>query len=176
LEIDGFIAPFAKKLGMAVSWIILGSNLGDRKDNLNRASCSIEERVGSILARSSFYESEPWGFNAPTWFINQVIKLETWLEPLAMLGELKSIEEEMGRKRVPGGYSSRIIDLDILFYENVQIREQSLTIPHPRIQDRAFVLYPLLELDGDLLHPGLNLSVRSLLADCPDRGKVLRLN
>jgi 2-amino-4-hydroxy-6-hydroxymethyldihydropteridine diphosphokinase len=155
------------------AFIGIGSNLGDRKANFQEAIQKIAEmREARIVKQSSLYESEPHG-NAKTWFVNAVIEVETELPAEQLLKRLKAIETAMGRKRVKGKrYGSRIIDLDILFFNNEVVEKRTLKIPHPRLQNRRFVLAPLSELAPHLVHPKLNLSVSELLASTPDTKKI----
>jgi 2-amino-4-hydroxy-6-hydroxymethyldihydropteridine diphosphokinase len=125
-----------------------------------------------VVKESSLYESEPHG-DARTWFGNSVVEIETELSPADLLKNLKTMEEEMGRRRVKGKrWGSRIIDLDILFFDMQIIDKRNLKVPHPRLAERRFVLLPLSELAPQLIHPGLNLSVSQMLAKTKDRKKV----
>jgi 2-amino-4-hydroxy-6-hydroxymethyldihydropteridine diphosphokinase len=154
-------------------FIGIGSNLGDRRANVREA----RRRVGEIpktrvVKESSLYESEPHG-DAKTWFGNSVVEVETELGPLDLLKRLLQIEADMGRRRVKGKrWGSRIIDLDILFYDNETIEKRNLKVPHPRLPQRRFVLVPLSELAPQLIHPGLNVSVSELLATTKDTKKI----
>jgi len=154
-------------------FIGVGSNLGDRRENCREARRRVSELPKTrVVKESSLYESEPHG-NAKTWFGNSVLEVETELAPADLLKRLKQIEEEMGRKRVKGKrWGSRIIDLDILFYDNEIVDKRNLKIPHPRLPERRFVLVPLSELAPQLIHPGLNVSVSELLATTKDRKKI----
>ncbi len=132
------------------AYIGLGSNLGDREQNLHNAIALIGESTGTVLAVSSFYYSEPQGFVSENYFVNAALMLETQLSPIQLLHALQDIEKQMGRttKSIGGNYSDRIIDLDILSYENEILDTPELTLPHPRIRERDFVLKPLRELKG----------------------------
>ena len=154
-------------------YIGIGSNLGDRKGNTVEAMTRVSELPDTRIVRaSSLYESEPLG-DAKTWFVNSAIEVETGLTTDQLLKKLKAIEEAMGRKRVKGKrWGSRIIDLDILFYDNEIVEKRNLKIPHPRLPERRFVLVPLSELAPQLIHPGLNQSVSELLATTKDRKKI----
>ena len=150
----------------------LGSNLGKREENLQNALAMIGEMTGRILISSSVYETEPWGFETKHRFLNMAIKLETMLLPSDLLECLLEIEKSMGRVRDKKQYSSRVIDIDILFYEDLDIAYHNLKIPHPHIQDRRFVLVPLVEIAPDLIHPVLQKSLKVLLNTCTDNSAV----
>lgn len=155
--------------------ILLGSNIGDRQLALEEAKLMIYKRIGKLIQSSSLFESEPWGFKHKNYFLNQVIVVETSLPPHDLLKELLIIEKMLGRKRENSGYSSRIIDLDILFYNNLIISEDYLKIPHPRLHERRFTLLPLDEILPDYIHPLLKKSVSSLLNECEDSLVVRKL-
>jgi 2-amino-4-hydroxy-6-hydroxymethyldihydropteridine diphosphokinase len=160
---------------MRTAYIGIGSNLGNREGNLSIAVTRIGETAGNILSASSVYETEPWGFRSDNKFLNMVLTIDSDLVPRALLQTLLKIEESMGRLRKSADYSSRIIDLDILFYDALIIKEDKLIIPHPHIQDRKFVLVPMAEIAPYFIHPVLNKSVMSLLEVCSDTGVVKKL-
>lgn len=155
------------------AFIGIGSNLGDRKANFLEAIDRIQKLPSTrIVKQSSLYESEPLG-DAKTWFVNAVIEVETEFSADELLKRLKGIETTMGRKRVRGKrWGSRIMDLDILFFNNEIISKRTLKVPHPEIQNRRFVLAPLSELAPQLIHPKLTLSVSELLAGLKDTKKI----
>ena len=126
----------------------IGTNLGDRKANLMRAVEHINEQAGHVLACSSFIETEPWGFSSDNFFLNAVVAIDTQYTPHELLHITQEIEREMGRthKSVGGNYSDRIIDIDILLYEDVVVDDEELTIPHPLMWQRSFVYEPLWEI------------------------------
>ena len=128
----------------------LGSNLGDKKQNLSTAIKLMEEQIGVLLRQSAFLETEPWGFLSDNSFVNAAICMETKLEPLEVLAETQKIEREMGRthKSVNREYHDRIIDIDILLYDDLHINTPQLTIPHPLMEERDFVMIPLKEIMG----------------------------
>ena len=150
----------------------LGSNLGDKRKNLDEAKIRIEESIGKIVNCSSVYQTEPWGFKSENDFLNMVICVETNLHPSGLLGRILMIESQMGRTRCDNQYSSREIDIDILLYENEIVDEIALKIPHPKLHERRFVLVPLCEIGSEIIHPVLNQSVESLLKSCKDKSKV----
>ena len=157
---------------MARVYLITGSNMGDRSDILRKADRLIGLRIGKIVDRSSIYESVPWGFKHPNKVLNQVLAIDTALAPEILLGHLQEIEKSLGRIRTGERFSARPIDIDILFCDDLVINSENLKIPHTRIQDRKFVLVPLNEIKPDLVHPVFNKTVKDLLKDCDDDGKV----
>ena len=126
----------------------LGSNLGDRKENLACAIRLIGERVGKVLRVSSFIETQPWGFESDNAFVNAVILCETELKPRQVLQTTQKIERDLGRKKksTDGGYADRCIDIDILLYDDLRVDEPDLQIPHPLMLKRDFVMIPLREI------------------------------
>lgn len=155
-------------------FIALGSNLGDRELNLKAARQHIEAKLGSVSKASSVYRTEPWGYQNQPDFLNQVIEIHTRHNPEQILKELLSIEADMGRKRTFKN-ASRIIDLDILFFANQVVQHSDMTIPHPRMTDRRFVLQPMSEIAPDFIHPVLHKAVSTLLAACTDPLKVEKI-
>jgi 2-amino-4-hydroxy-6-hydroxymethyldihydropteridine diphosphokinase len=152
-------------------YLSLGSNLGDRAANLERAIEALSEIGVRVLRRSSIYETEPVDFLAQPWFLNCVVEAETSLGPRQLLEGLQSIERKLvSRKLVSRG--PRIIDLDVLLYETEVIREDGMEIPHPRLTERRFVLVPLAELAPELRHPVQRKTVAELLAATEDRSAV----
>ncbi|MDE3088522.1 MAG: 2-amino-4-hydroxy-6-hydroxymethyldihydropteridine diphosphokinase [Chloroflexota bacterium] len=146
---------------MAVTYLALGANLGDREKNLRDALARISPFV-QITRVSSIYETEPWGVREQPWFLNLVLEGTTTLSPVDLLRRAKRIENEMGRAEGIR-FGPRPIDIDILFYDRLIELSPALTIPHPRLHERAFVLVPLAELAPDLIHPRLRVTVRELL-------------
>ena len=126
----------------------LGSNLGDCRKNLERAIRLIDDRVGQVIRQSSFIETEPWGFESPNKFMNAVILVETTLTPRQLLITTQKIERDMGRRKksVAGGYADRPIDIDILLYDDLNVDEPDLKIPHPLMHERDFVMIPFNEI------------------------------
>ena len=153
-------------------YLLLGSNLGDREENLSKAIALLKS-AGEIKTLSSVYETSPWGFNHPVPFLNRVILLWTSLNPTGLLKKIIKIENELGRLRAPSnGYEARTIDVDILFFGNNTYISKNLIIPHPKMAERKFTLTPLAEIAPDLIHPVLNKKVSQLFASCRDLGKV----
>lgn len=145
-------------------YIALGTNLGNRQDNLSRACELLQHMAGQILSYSAAYETTPVGFESTDLFLNSVVELETELEPQDLLKILRQIEEQMGRVRTRStGYESRIIDLDMIDYKGILLNSSELILPHPRMHQRKFVLVPLSEISPDWRHPELNISLKELL-------------
>jgi 2-amino-4-hydroxy-6-hydroxymethyldihydropteridine diphosphokinase len=153
----------------------LGTNLGDRGKMLSEAIRKIEEEVGNVSKVSSVYETEPWGFSSENLFLNVVLTCETKLEVSGVLGRILMIESIMGRLRTQERYTSRVIDIDILFFGDTVIDEAELKVPHPRLQERKFVLLPLNEIVPELIHPVLGLTISQLLVSCKDECVVKKI-
>ena len=133
---------------MATVYLSLGTNLGNRRKNLITASALLAERAGDVLALSGFYETEPWGFETDNLFLNAALKLVTGLSPEALLEVTQQIERDLGRlQKSNGTYHDRLIDIDILLYDELVLRTDTLTLPHPFMHERAFVMNPLSEID-----------------------------
>jgi 2-amino-4-hydroxy-6-hydroxymethyldihydropteridine diphosphokinase len=152
----------------AVIYLALGSNLEDRKANLQAAIEACPPKV-QPLAVSQIYRTPPWGYPDQAEFLNQVIKAETWLSPIDLLTYLKKMEVDLGREET-FRYGPRRIDVDILFYGDMVLRSESLIIPHPRLHERAFVLVPLADLAPGLRHPVLGKTVRQMLSEVDQSG------
>ena len=154
----------------------LGSNVGDRTDNLKNAINSIENLVGKVNKISKFYENPAIGFDGDN-FVNICIEVVTYLSPNELLNSLLNIENEYGRRRLKSGeYSSRIIDIDIIFYEDLIINQNGLVIPHPRMQSRHFVLIPMCDLNPNFIHPILGLETSKLLDELEIRNDIVDIN
>jgi 2-amino-4-hydroxy-6-hydroxymethyldihydropteridine pyrophosphokinase len=152
----------------------LGSNMGDRAANLAKAAALINRNVGKIVKYSHVYETEPWGNPHQDSFLNQVVMLNTSLEPREMLDLLNKIERELGRERKEK-WGPRPIDIDILFYGKRLIRDKGLEIPHPELHKRSFVLVPLMEIAPELEHPVLKKPIDELYMECDDTTEVVML-
>ncbi len=157
---------------MKVVFLGIGTNLGDREANLMESVQKVNEYIGHTLQASSVYETEPWGFNSEDQFLNMVLKVETELDPAEILEKIRIIESVFGRTRDEGGYSSRVIDIDILLFGNLVMNEADLEIPHPHLHERMFVLVPLCEIAPGIIHPVFKSSLAELLKLCNDRGRV----
>ncbi len=140
---------------MATVYLGLGTNLGDKEANLRTAIYKLQERIGKQVSLSSFYETAPWGFESDHSFLNAAIGLETSLSPIEILHITQEIEKELGRtkKSLNGSYSDRLIDIDILLYDTLVLQTPELTIPHPLMTERDFVMKPLIEIAGNVIHP-----------------------
>jgi len=155
---------------MKLLYLILGGNIGDRELVLHHATQCLSAEVGKIKSHSSLFETEPWGMVNAANFLNQVVVLETKLDAFEILDKVLKIEEKLGRVRDSNtiGYQPRPIDIDILFLDSEVIHTTQLTIPHPEIQNRNFVLVPLCEIDKEFMHPVLHETVDNLLKKCND--------
>jgi 2-amino-4-hydroxy-6-hydroxymethyldihydropteridine diphosphokinase len=139
---------------------------------LSKALELIEEQSGKIIEVSSVYQSAPWGFSDPINFLNQVICLETLLSPEDLLAKLLNTETSLGRTRHGKDYNSRLIDIDILFYDHQVIDQPHLIVPHPRLHQRRFTLVPLAEIAAGFVHPVIGLPIIELLKNCEDQNPV----
>ena len=149
----------------------LGSNLGNREENLLMAQRLIEEKVGKIRSKSSIYETAAWGITEQNTFLNQVLEIETIFSPNAVLHLVLKIEKGMGRiRKIKWG--ERSIDIDVLYYNNEIISTENLAVPHPFIQERKFVLVPLCEIAPAFIHPKIKQSNLELFENCQDSGEI----
>lgn len=156
--------------------VILGSNSGNKTENIQQATASLSQQTGKLVASSSVYETAPWGFESNEPFLNQVLQFETILQPEAFLQQALAIEKSLGRIRPADiRYASRTIDIDLLFCDSEIIRTPILTLPHPRIAERRFVLTPLNEIMPDFIHPLFRKTISQLLSECPDPLAVNKL-
>jgi 2-amino-4-hydroxy-6-hydroxymethyldihydropteridine diphosphokinase len=152
---------------MNKAYLLLGSNMGNSRQQLLAANKLVKKNIGSIIRQSKLYVTAAWGNTNQPDFLNQVIVVETVFNAAALIKAILSIEKEMGRIRTTKN-APRIIDIDILFFNKDVIQEKDLIIPHPEIQNRRFVLVPLNELSPNLVHPLLKKTVHQLLQSCPD--------
>lgn len=148
----------------------LGTNLGDKEQNLRLAVRKIEERVGKVVSLSAFYATAPWGFSSEHTFLNAAACVETLLPPLSVLHLTQEIEREIGRthKSVGGVYSDRVIDIDLLLYDDRVLDTPELKLPHPLMHERRFVMEPLAEIAPDVIHPVLGKTLGDIYRDLTD--------
>jgi 2-amino-4-hydroxy-6-hydroxymethyldihydropteridine diphosphokinase len=158
-----------------LSYISIGSNLGDRLRNCCEGIAALEAGGSvQVVARSPFYETEPVDFLNQAWFLNAVIKIETSRAPLDLLNQLQAIQRAAGRKQGGVRFGPRILDLDILLYDQVVMESSALTIPHPRMHKRRFVLQPICDIDPAVVHPLLHADMKTLLAKLNPEGQTLK--
>lgn len=153
-------------------FLLLGSNLGDRLQILESAEMLIKERIGKIQSASSIYETAPWGVLDQPAFLNQILIVSTALSPEEVLRIVLEIEHELGRVRYER-WGARVIDIDMLYYQDLILDSARLTLPHPRLHERRFTLVPLNEIAPDFIHPFLQKTTSQLLSECSDPGAVV---
>ena len=156
-------------------FLCFGSNMGNRAENLRTALAQVHRTIGKVAKKSHVYETEPWGNTEQDAFLNQVVMINTVLDPRDLMDALNKVEKEMGRVRKEKN-GPRIIDIDILFYGKRIIRDKGLEIPHPELHKRAFVLAPLLEIATDIEHPILKKAIDELYMECEDTSDVVMLD
>ncbi len=160
-----------KKLEIENIFLGLGSNQGDRELNLKNSIKLLNSKAGKVLNSSRIYESEPWGVKNQNYFLNQVIEIETHIDPIDLLNICKNIEYDMGRNPEIR-WGKRVIDIDILYYQSRVINQKKLIIPHKLMQERKFVMIPLNDLNENHLHPILKITNKEILNNCIDSCKV----
>lgn len=150
---------------MAKVYLGLGTNLGDKEQNLRMAVDKINGRIGKVISLSAFYVTAPWGFNSQNSFLNAACCVETTLSVWEVLDGTQQIEQEIGRKNksVGGAYADRLIDIDLLLYGDLVMKTDRLTLPHPLMTQRDFVMKPLCEIASDVIHPVLHKRLCELL-------------
>jgi len=156
------------------TYLLTGSNLADRLDQLSVAKAIIVQQIGEVTAGSAIYETAAWGIEDQPPFLNQVLEVKTALQPLPLLQAVQEIEPSLGRT-ARSKWGPRVIDIDILFYDGLIIETPELTVPHPFLHQRRFTLQPLAEIAQGLVHPVFQITIRELLARCDDPLKVERL-
>ena len=159
---------------MNSTYLLLGSNMGNSPELLSNAIKQIENKIGPLLLSSNLYATAAWGNTSQPDFLNQVIKIATHLAAAETLAIILYIEKKMGRIRTTKN-APRIIDIDILFFNNEIINQSDLIVPHPEIQNRRFVLTPLQEIAPQMIHPVLNKTIEQLLSQCPDQLAVKKI-
>lgn len=157
-------------------YLSLGTNLGDKMDYLNQAIFELK-KTGTIPSCSSVYQTPPWGFNSDD-FYNIALELHTKLPAQNLIIELQKIEKSIGRKKDASikGYQARVIDIDIIFYNDDIIKTENLIVPHPRMELRNFVLIPLVEIAAHFTHPVLKQTIHQLSKECKDDGDIKKLD
>lgn len=156
-------------------FLLLGSNIADKSKTLYKAVDIINTEIGTVKTQSNVYESEAWGYKDPETYHNLALEILTELTSTELLNTCLNIEKLLGRRRTASQYEARTIDIDVVFYGNDIINTESLIVPHPRMQDRKFVLEPLNEIASSLLHPVLNKTIHQLLETCTDTLWVKKL-
>lgn len=159
-------------------FLCIGGNLGDREDYLRLTIDRIDDSVGTVVSKSDVYESEAWGFEHNTPFLNQVLEVKTTLSALCVLDVCHNIEAELGRNRyiTEDTYTARTVDIDILFYDECIYTLPPLVVPHQKLHERKFVLEPLAQIAPNFLHPLLCKTIKTLRDECVDEGKVWLYN
>ena len=160
---------------MEKAYLLLGSNLGDSKKYISDAVDFIRTEIGIVKKTSSLYQTASWGKTDQPDFINQVIEVETILNPEQLLKNILVIEKKLGRERLEK-WGSRTIDIDLLFYGDQIIQDLNLTVPHPFLHERKFTLMPLVELDPDLVHPVFKATVKQLFESLDDHLSVFKIS
>ena len=160
-----------KKSETNFSYLSIGSNIGDRLQNLSRSQIEIEKIVGKIHKSSKIYETEPWGYKEQNFFLNKVVYVETLLNAESLLLACKKIEKNMGREKNKK-WRERNIDIDILYYNNVIIKKKDLQIPHKHLHERRFILKPLNDINPNYINPTLRKTNSKLLSECTDNSIV----
>ncbi len=153
----------------------IGGNLGNKHDNFDKVYTFIKNELGVIIKSSSVYETPPWGFDAKENFWNQVLVIETKISPEELLKKITEMENRFGRERGTGGYTSRKMDIDILYFDELVLETKKLTIPHPQIANRLFVLVPLVEIEPDFVHPQLKTNSLQMLKNCTDKSLIKKV-
>jgi len=152
-----------------------GGNLGNKQANFDKVYTHIQNGLGTIWKGSQIYETRPWGFESDDLFWNQVLLVETLYSPFEILERIAKTEAAFGRERTAKGYASREMDIDILYFDELILETDNLTIPHPQIAKRLFVLVPLAEIASDFIHPVLKLTSVEMLAVCDDKSEVRKV-
>ncbi len=156
-------------------FLLLGANLGDHFQTLEQARTQLIETVGTLVSESKLYETAPWGVTNQPPYLNQVLELQTTLTPDNVLTQAQFIEQALGRVRLDR-WGARVIDIDLLYYDDLTYQTEQLTLPHPLLHERRFVLVPLCEIVPNFVHPVFGKTNAEMLRDCSDVGLVTPLN
>lgn len=157
-----------------IAYISAGSNIGNRLENCQNSIAALTESgISTLKDKSPFYITEPVDYKDQDWFINIVLKIETILDPFQLLSRLKSIQQDAGRINDLIRFGPRILDLDIIMYDDIIINSSELIIPHPKMHKRRFVLKPFCDIDPTIVHPVLKMDMQSLLDNLDDKGQRL---
>lgn len=161
---------------MSTAYIAVGSNLGEKRSNCALGIDSLDQISEiAVTARAGFYKTAPVDYTDQDWFVNTVVRIETNLAPADLLIRLKQIERDAGRDKKGIRFGPRVLDLDIIFYDDLVLRTKALDIPHPRMHKRRFVLRPICDIDPTAMHPTLKMPVKSLLAAINDPDQDIEL-
>ena len=156
-------------MSMHTAIISVGSNIGDKQDNCQKGIDRLMASGNAFLVKASrFYRTSPVDYLDQDWFVNAAVKIETLLKPLELLEVLKAVQQQCGRTKSGIRFGPRVLDLDIIFYDRLVMRSPMLEIPHPRMHKRRFVLQPICDIDPNIVHPLLNISLKSLLNQLGD--------
>ena len=156
-------------MSMHTAIISVGSNIGDKQDNCQKGIDRLMASGNAFLVKASrFYRTSPVDYLDQDWFVNAAVKIETLLKPLELLEVLKAVQQQCGRTKSGIRFGPRVLDLDIIFYDRLVMRSPTLEIPHPRMHKRRFVLQPICDIDPNIVHPLLNISLKSLLNQLGD--------
>lgn len=156
---------------MYTYYILLGSNLGDSEALVDKAKRLINMHIGEIITSSPIYKTEPWGEKDQNYFVNQAIRLLSNMTPTTVLSECQRIETYLGKHKITK-YGPRLIDIDILLIDDMVISQADLSVPHPKLHERNFVLIPLSDIASEVIHPVFGVSITELKAHCKDAGTV----
>ncbi|MBW2569561.1 MAG: 2-amino-4-hydroxy-6-hydroxymethyldihydropteridine diphosphokinase [Deltaproteobacteria bacterium] len=170
----GSVPSVFKVVKPHIAYISVGSNIGDRLENCQNGITALTgSGISTLKDKSPFYITEPVDYKDQDWFVNAVIKIETILDPFQLLSRLKSIQQDAGRINDSIRFGPRILDLDIIIYDNIIINLSELTIPHPKMHKRGFVLKPFCDIDSMIVHPVLKMNMQSLLDNLDNKGQRL---
>lgn len=158
-----------------IAFISVGSNMGDKLENCKNGIATLtESRISTLKKQSKFYLTEPVGYKNQDWFVNSIVKIETILDPFQLFNKLQSIQRDAGRIHDTVKYGPRVLDLDIILFDNIVIDSTKLIIPHPRMHKRCFVLKPFCDIDPKIVHPVLKKDMQYLLDNLDDNGQRTR--